>query len=73
MNAKEYLKESKHRDDYYSSVEYIAKMMEEYAAIQVKTCNKPAVSVSLLERAEMLISDTHEHWHNDYNRWRNER
>jgi len=36
-------------------------------------CIEADVSVSLLERAEMLISDTHEYWHRDYDRWRNER
>jgi len=40
---------------------------------ELSNCIKPDVSVSLLERAEMLISDTHEYWHRDYDRWRNER
>lgn len=40
---------------------------------ELSNCIEPDVSVSLLERAEMLISDTHEYWHRDYERWRNER
>ena len=57
MNAKKFLETKGIKDTLYYDGEWIkgdlSDLLEEYAAMQVKTCNKPAVIIALPDEDEI--------------------